>query len=205
MLLRDILKESEAADEAKKRGLVSKGAGNWYDKSGKFVAKTVDGKLQDVEAATPKRDTSMDKAVSFALQAHGDQKYGDKPYEYHLRKVFDNAIKFKGTPDAKAAAMLHDTIEDTNVTKDQLAHEFNPHIAHIVDLVSNQPSKEQTYQRIRTDPDAVFVKLCDRLANVSEGQKNKKYRMEQPLFRSILYRKGEFEPLWQAIERALAK
>jgi hypothetical protein len=40
--------ESEAAKEAKKRGLTSAGYGNWKDKSGNVVAKTVDGKLVDI-------------------------------------------------------------------------------------------------------------------------------------------------------------
>lgn len=207
MRLRDILNESDASEEAKKKGLVGKGWGRWYNKQGDLVAKTVDGKLEYVQKKEPTNvgvdEPQIDKTVSFAIRVHGDQKYGDKPYEYHLKQVFDNAVKFGGSLAARQAAILHDTLEDTAVTKPELEAQFGPKVAHLVDLLTNQPSKENTYRRIRTDPEAVFVKLCDRLANVSEGQKNGKYRKEHSLFKSILYRRGEYDTLWHAIDAAL--
>lgn len=142
-------------------------------------------------------------AAKFALKAHGNQKYGSQPYSYHLDKVYQNAVRYGGSEPAKQAAWLHDTIEDTSVTKADVARAFGGNVAKIVDLVSNRPTKLATNKRIRTSRDAVFVKLCDRLANTSEGQKNDKYRKAHPLFKEILYRKGEFEALWKAIDKAL--
>ena len=145
----------------------------------------------------------INDAEKFALKAHGDQMYGSRPYSYHLGKVVDIAIRYGGSILTQVASWLHDTIEDTDVTKDDVVREFGDNVAHIVDLVSNRPTKKETCDRIRTDRDAVFVKLCDRLANVLEGEKNDKYRKAHPLFKSILYREGEFEEMWTAIDTAL--
>lgn len=218
-ILNTALSESDASDEAQKKGLVSKGWGRWYDADGNFVAQTVDGKLKYIFKKEPTHSNDMNgatdlvknqekyinKAATLAIQAHGDQKYGNHPYSYHLKKVYNNAVQFGGTVVSKLAAILHDTLEDTQLPKQELEKAFGPKVAHVVDLLTNRPSKEETYKRIRTDPEAVFVKLCDRLANVTEGQKNDKYRNEQHLFKSILYRPGEYESLWHAIDKALAK
>jgi (p)ppGpp synthase/HD superfamily hydrolase len=205
MKLTEILEESEASEEAKKKGLVSKGWGNWADKSGNIVAKTVKGKLEFTKKQEPTKSNELSPTdvLAYAEQVHGDQKYGDKPYSYHLKKVYHNAVKYGGSYVAKTASLLHDVLEDTPITKPELAAKVGPQVADVVDLVSNQPSKEDTLRRIRSNPDAVFVKLCDRLANVQEGQKNDKYRKEQPLFKSILYRQGEHDNLWAAIDKAL--
>lgn len=142
-------------------------------------------------------------AAKFALKAHGNQKYGSHPYGYHLEKVYQNTVRYGGSEPAKQAGWLHDVIEDTSVTKAEVARAFGGNVAKIVDLVSNRSSKEATNKRIRTSKDAVFVKLCDRLANVTEGAKNDKYRKAHPLFKSILYKKGEFDALWKAIDKVL--
>jgi len=147
--------------------------------------------------------TKVKDAVEFATKAHRGQTYGSKPYIYHLAKVFDNVKRFGGNESQQIAAWLHDVIEDTPLTKMDISKAFGPDVAHIVDLVSNKGSVKDTYKRINRNRDAVFVKLCDRLANVTEGAKNDKYRQLQPVFKSVLYRKGEFENLWNAIDRKL--
>lgn len=144
------------------------------------------------------------RAAEFAILAHGDQKYGDEPYSYHLEKVYRNAVKFGGSEIHQMVAWLHDVIEDTTMDRARIQRSFGGQIATIVELLSNTNSKEETFKRIRTDKDAVFVKLCDRLANVSEGQKNDKYRKEHELFKSILFKEGEFDALWKAIDEKLS-
>lgn len=143
------------------------------------------------------------KAQQFAIKAHGNQMYGDKPYEYHLQKVVDNTKKFGGEQKHIQAAYLHDVLEDTYIKREELEKKFGKEVTDIVDLLSNTGNKEETFKRIRTNPDAVFVKLADRLANTSEGKKNDKYRKEQPLFKSILYRKGEFDEMWDQLDKNL--
>lgn len=142
-------------------------------------------------------------AAKFAARSHGNQKYGSHAYAYHLDKVYRNAVRFGGSEAEQQAAWLHDVIEDTSVTKGEVAKLFGGTVAKIVDLVSNRASKEVTFKRVRTDRSAVFVKLCDRLANVTAGSKNDMYRKRHPEFKGILYKKGEFEALWKAIDKAL--
>lgn len=142
-------------------------------------------------------------AAKFAARAHGNQSYGSQSYTYHLNQVYRNTLKFGGSDAEQQAAWLHDVIEDTKTTKSDVAKAFGGTVAKIVDLVSNRASKEATFKRVRTDRSAVFVKLCDRLANVSAGSKNDMYRKRHPVFKGILYKKGEFEALWKAIDKAL--
>ena len=142
-------------------------------------------------------------AAKFAARSHGNQRYGSHAYTYHLDKVYRNVLKYGGSDVEQQAAWLHDVIEDTSVTKGEVAKLFGGTVAKIVDLVSNRASKEATFKRVRTDRSAVFVKLCDRLANVTAGSKNDMYRKRHPEFKGILYKKGEFEALWKAIDKAL--
>jgi len=144
------------------------------------------------------------EAAKFAIEAHGGQRYGERtPYAYHLALTYQNAKRFSGSTNEQMAAWLHDVVEDTSVTLADVQKRFGYSVAHIIDLVTNTGSKEATYKRIRTSQHAVFVKLCDRLANIMSGSKNDMYKKQQPLFKSILYRKGEFENLWQAIDKHL--
>jgi (p)ppGpp synthase/HD superfamily hydrolase len=143
------------------------------------------------------------EAAKFAVKAHGNQSYGGKPYAYHLEQVYKNTVKYGGSTTQQIAAWLHDVIEDTSTTKAEVSKEFGSAVATLVDLLSNRGSKETTYKRIRSSKDAVFVKLCDRLANVSAGAKNDMYRKQHPLFKSILYKSGEFDSLWKEIDRRL--
>ncbi len=199
------LVEISASEEAKKRGLSYVGWGKWADKSGSIIAQTIKGKLvflggdKDIRA-----DKNIVKAEEVATYAHQGQRYGLHPYTYHLNKVYQNAVKFGGSSVERQVSWLHDVIEDTAMTEDQLQRIFGEKVAHLVDLLTNRSSKEETYKRIRTDPQAVFVKLCDRLANVEGGEKNEMYRKQQPLFKSILYRPGEYESLWHELDTKLA-
>jgi (p)ppGpp synthase/HD superfamily hydrolase len=147
--------------------------------------------------------SNVKDAAKFAIKAHGSQKYGGKPYAYHLEKVYQNAVRYGGSDFHQMAAWLHDTLEDTRVSKADIQNEFGSRVAKIVSLVSNQGSKEATYRRIRSDKDAVFVKLVDRLANVSEGGKVNMYRKQHQLFKSILFKPGEFDALWKALGQKL--
>lgn len=64
----------------------------------------------------------LQQARKFAVEAHGDQRYGDEPYVVHLDHVLAVLQRFgiEGE-DILVAGLLHDTIEDTNVTQEQIA------------------------------------------------------------------------------------
>lgn len=213
----------EPAEEAKRKGWHHVGWGYWANDKGEVMARTENNQLvlstPDAQAnqksrvssstiGTSQSPTVVD-AMEFAIQAHGDQKYGEKPYEYHLRKVVGNAWRNGGNITSFIVAWLHDVVEDTNVTLPEIAQRYGVDVADFVDLLTNvkgpngKTDKATTFKRIRTKKMATFVKLCDRLANVSEGEKLDMYRKAHPLFKSILYIPGEFDNLWNQIEERL--
>lgn len=199
--------ESDASDQAHKDDLKHMGGGNWADHTGKRVAYTDDdGNLQYVDDTTSSFEYTEDIADQFAQRVHGDQQYGIHPYKYHLDKVVGYAKQFNGTPTQLLAARLHDVIEDTAVSKAEVASRFGSDVADVVDLVSNLDKsipnwKRQTYERVRSNPDAVFVKLCDRMANTAERGKIEKYKKEYPLFKQVLYRQGEYDTMWDVLDK----
>lgn len=119
-------------------------------------------------------------ASLFAFEKHCEQKYGDKPYYAHL---FDTVFVMKRFAEKKLsqelidAAWLHDVVEDTTTTIDDVRETFGDYVANIVDAVSCQaaPTRKQrqqlTYPKIRETLDAITVKLSDRIANLEEALK----------------------------------
>lgn len=155
-------------------------------------------------------------ARTFAITQHGSQMYGDKPYSYHLDRVAEIAKQFMPTywdeleqTEALALAYLHDVGEDTQVGAEEIIALFGAKIEGLVDNISDEAGptrkerKRKTWHKIRRDKKSVFIKLCDRLANVSEGGKLDMYRNEMSLFEAALYVPGEFEELWAAINEKL--
>jgi (p)ppGpp synthase/HD superfamily hydrolase len=106
------------------------------------------------------------------------------PYEFHLRMVVEAYNRFKymlsnhhGTIDSQVNVYLacwgHDLIEDTRVSYNDVKEELGECAADIIYAVSNEKGKNRAerandkyYEGIRNQPGAVFVKLCDRIANV---------------------------------------
>ena len=126
----------------------------------------------------------INRARKFAIQAHGDQKrkYTGNPYWYHLRDVA-NIVRTAGLPDeAIAAAWLHDTVEDTPVTIDQVKDEFGDHIANLVDQLTDVSKPEDGNRAARkkidrehyigADPMAQSIKLADLINNTADITQN---------------------------------
>ena len=166
-----------------------------------------------------------------AILAHTacNQRYGDLPYVAHLADVASNAIAFIDLIDEPArdlvvaAAWLHDVLEDTHTTYSDLreqiingqhVRESSPTDAHVIAeivfaLTNNKGrdrsarADERYYSEIRKNPLAMYVKLCDRLANVQNaGAMVAKYKKEHQWFRMAL-NSGDYAPLWAEIERLL--
>lgn len=156
-----------------------------------------------------------ERAKIFAKAAHAGQLYGGLPYLAHLEAVAAVAAEFEAPETVEIAAYLHDTLEDTAVTFEELEQEFGPEVARLVEAVTdkhgaNRAERHQaTYPALRAaGPDAVLLKLCDRLANVRASAigapaKLAVYREEFPEFRSVLYAPGEHEALFAELENLL--
>ncbi|UOL48457.1 putative phosphodiesterase [Pseudomonas phage Kremar] len=118
------------------------------------------------------------KAERFAIKAHGDQKYGDHPYVYHLKQVVENVkIRMKGDPLLStyvAVAWLHDTMEDCGVTFKQIQDEFGLAIADAVKRLTKTKEMEYEHYLAGCIVSAVAreVKICDTMANLLESFRN---------------------------------
>lgn len=145
----------------------------------------------------------VDDARAYALKMHGGQQYGGRPYSVHLDDVAGIVRGAGADPVAVAVAYLHDVVEDTSATVEDVADAFGADVADAVALLTDVPGvnrrerKERTYARLTTSKNrlAKLVKLADRLANVrasvaggrsTEGLL-KMYRKEHGAFRSATY------------------
>jgi (p)ppGpp synthase/HD superfamily hydrolase len=157
-------------------------------------------------------------ARSFAIAAHGDQKYGDRPYSYHLDAVAKLAEPYG--VDAEVIAYLHDTVEDSGIAVQDIEDKFGLKIAQCVGLLTDEPGatrkerKVKTYAKLTavTGPSeiALVVKTADRLANVRacvvDGNQRllAVYLSEHPVFRKSAYRSGLCNPLWDELDELLS-
>lgn len=168
------------------------------------------------------------KIAGDAHEAAGDR-YGDHPYTAHLDEVRSIAFEFGVIDeDIIVATLLHDTIEDTELTKEDVREEFGERVAALVDAVSDPPGypnrktrKAAAYPRIRDVLGATTLKLADRIANVrscwrvaKSGQKRSKsligmYKREYGGFRKALRLDDDhLDPIdramWDEMDRLLA-
>jgi (p)ppGpp synthase/HD superfamily hydrolase len=97
--------------------------------------------------------------IRIVLEAHGNQKYGDMPYIVHLMLV----ARHFTDPTKQAIALLHDILEDTDVTQEQLYDLFDEEIADTVIVLTRKPMEDYvTYiKRVKTNPLATAVKIAD--------------------------------------------
>lgn len=153
------------------------------------------------------------KAQTTAIVAHAHQRHGDRPYYCHLFEVAEFAKSFmKEAPggylpsELKAAAWLHDIIEDAGYSYNDVRKVFGEQVADIVFAVTNDAGKtrkeragENYYAKIRDNPGAVYIKLCDRIANVTASGERMRalYRDEMPGFLDSL--RTEIYPLPQVM------
>tara|TARA_R110000764_G_scaffold72473_1_gene148671 strand:- start:101 stop:853 length:753 start_codon:yes stop_codon:yes gene_type:complete len=118
----------------------------------------------------------LSKCVDFASKHHKGQLYGSKPYMYHLKKVSDVALDCDYTDiSILISCVLHDIIEDTDVTYEDVKENFGEEVAEIVYCVTDElgrnrkERKFKTYNKIRNNPKSIVVKLCDRISNITES------------------------------------
>jgi len=85
-----------------------------------------------------------EKAVKFATKAHEGavRKYTGVPYITHPIAVAELVRVFDPTPEVWVAAVLHDVVEDTPVTLEEIEAEFGPTVAELVKYVTNVAGPE---------------------------------------------------------------
>lgn len=116
----------------------------------------------------------IEKAKEFAITAHGDQKYGKMPYEYHLQQVVSKLILWRDfnafpiTNEYIATAWVHDVIEDCDVSAQQIYDLLGFHVCKAVVLLSKtgESTYEEYLEGVLSDPISRVVKIADTLCNL---------------------------------------
>ena len=123
----------------------------------------------------------LDRAIIFAVQAHHNTERRGKGFPYIVHPMEAVEIVATITPDQEllAAAALHDTIEDTDVTVEDIRREFGDRVAELVHAESDQftegvseedswhDRKQAAIDRLRNaSHDAKIVAMGDKLSNM---------------------------------------
>jgi len=156
-----------------------------------------------------------EKAREYARNAHQCQLYDDKSYIFHLSQVFDICNKHNLPTHVQTAAYLHDILEDTKITIDELIRNFGIEVAYLVYAVTDEKGdnrserKEKTYPKILSNPYGVHLKLADRIANVTYSiETNNKekiavYYNENERFTLSLYYPDIAVSLWEELNKVI--
>ena len=150
--------------------------------------------LKKVRANRPNDDLELiRKAYDYSLKSHkGQNRASGEPYLVHPLEVANVLAEMKLDASAIAAGLLHDAVEDTRVTIDDVTREFGAQIAHIVEGVTKiskiqfASSEERQAENVRKmvlamvdDIRVVLIKLADRLHNMRTLEHLPAERQEQ--------------------------
>ena len=171
-------------------------------------------------------------ARRFAFYCHKNVNhlYDGKPYETHLDAVGEIAKKYiylipsKDRDNVLGAIYLHDTIEDTRRTYNDIVKNSNKYVADLVYAVTTEKGKNRAqranskyYKDIRHTEYATFIKLCDRIANIEYGKSKgssmfNTYKKEHNKFVKSLkkswwerlwYKENNYKPLFDHLEKLM--
>jgi hypothetical protein len=161
------------------------------------------------------------KARFFAIGAHQAinhrRKYTNDCYSHHLFEVAARVARYGGTPEMIAAAWLHDVVEDTQVTHEQIIGLFGPKVFNLVSWLTDvskphdgnrKRRKEIDREHLAAAPDeAQTIKYCDLIDNtksitVHDPKFAKVYLAERDALLEVMT-KGlpELRQLAQGVER----
>ena len=151
--------------------------------------------VERIRAYDPQLDEHLiNRAYVYATSKHGSQKrHSGDPYFAHPIEVAGILTEYKLDTATIVAGLLHDTIEDTNATSEEIAVMFGPQIAELVDGVtklsllemqSEENKQAQNLQKfilaMSQDVRVLLVKLADRLHNMRTLLHRAKVRKAPP-------------------------
>ncbi len=156
-------------------------AANWPTADDAAIDCNFDTLLATVHANRPNDDLEIiRKSWAFCIAQHAEQKRASgEPYIIHPLEVAQVLAELKMDSTAIAAGLLHDAVEDTDVTSPEIAKRFGEQVAHIVEGVTKLDKikfanrEDHQAENIRkmllamvTDVRVVIIKLADRLHNM---------------------------------------
>ena len=165
----------------------------------------------------------IDRAVDYAREKHKDQKRKDgSPYIIHPLAVAEIVAEIGLDTDAILGALLHDCIEDTDSTYDDIARNFGPTVASLVEGVTKltrveySTLEEQQMENLRKmfmamskDIRVVLIKIADRLHNMRTMQYQtpekqiQKCRETMDVYAPLAHRLGMQKIKWELEDTAL--
>ena len=145
----------------------------------------------------------LDEVLKFATMAHGDQKrkYTNDPYIVHPIAVSEIVKTVAHTDEMVAAALLHDVVEDTPVTIDEIKTKFGSKVAELVGWLTDISRPEDGNRKTRktldrehsaeAPADAQTIKLADLIHNTKSIEKHdphfwKVYKQEKIALLGVL-------------------
>ena len=179
---------------------------------------------QTVNRCMPGIDmTLIDQAVEYAREKHKDQKRKDgSPYIIHPLAVAEIVAEMGLDMDAILGALLHDCIEDTDASHDEIAKLFGNTAAELVEGVTKltranfSSSEEQQMENLRKmfmamskDIRVVLIKIADRLHNMrtmqyqTPAKQISKCRETMDIYAPLAHRLGMQKIKWELEDIAL--
>jgi (p)ppGpp synthase/HD superfamily hydrolase len=157
-------------------------------------------------------DKTYKEARMVAVKAHSNQSYDEIfPYEKHLDDVVDVLKRFGFSGKFIVAGYLHDAIEDDGISYNDINRHFNTEVAEMVYCVTDElgrnrkEKKEKTLPKTASNPDAIILKLADRIANIEHGGKIDMYAKEYQEFKGALFLNtpSSGRPMWEHLDKLL--
>ena len=134
--------------------------------------------IKETLAAPPQEIQDFyNKALFYAAAAHDGQLYSGLPYIIHVcmvaGEVFsaDRIEPFSNLKDAVQIALLHDVLEDTPITEEEMLLHFSPEVIHGVDLLTKKDGLPllEYFKGIKDGGrDVSAIKMCDRIINLQK-------------------------------------
>lgn len=149
--------------------------------------------LDLVELYNPEGKEKVKKAYEYAERLHeGQMRQSGEPYISHPLNVAYILAEMHGDTDTICAGLLHDTLEDTIIKKEDIAHDFNQEVANLVDGVTkisklnfstkqdqNMANTRKIITGITEDVRIIIIKLADRLHNMRTLQFKSEFKQKE--------------------------
>ncbi|WP_080799868.1 RelA/SpoT family protein [Arabiibacter massiliensis] len=185
-------------------------------------AKTPEDRFEELQRLTsaylsPADEELLSKAFLFASEAHAGQcRKSGEPFVAHPVEVAIILADLRMDVETLIAALLHDTVEDTKVTAEQVAEQFNPQVAQLVEGVTKITRIEvesltdeqaatirKMFVAMSKDIRVIVIKLADRLHNMrtlgalKEDRRIFKARETLEIYAPIAHRLGINNIKWE--------
>ncbi|MBS5341187.1 MAG: bifunctional (p)ppGpp synthetase/guanosine-3',5'-bis(diphosphate) 3'-pyrophosphohydrolase [Actinomyces sp. oral taxon 181] len=193
----------------------------WFGARSKMTTPEIEPLVRALRANHPKADVSLiERAYATAEKAHrGQMRKSGEPYITHPVAVATILAEVGMTSPTLAAALLHDTVEDTDYSLEQLTADFGPAIAQLVDGVTKldkirygERAQSETLRKMiiamSRDIRVLLIKLADRLHNartwrfVPVESAKKKARDTLEIYAPQAHRLGMNMIKWELEERS---